>query len=172
MIYILSGNIETGKTTSLLKWTEDRNDVLGILTPGNEDGIRCLLDVNTKEFFEMQTESEIADVITVGRYRFLKTAFDTGNNIIKNAVQNNKSGYIIIDEMGKLELQSEGFHESASLAITETINNTNLHLILIIRTTLLLKMIEKYDITAYQSIVIEDLNQYGKFPQNNDKSKL
>lgn len=162
MIYILSGNIETGKTTSLLKWTEGRNDVLGILTPGNEDGIRCLLDVNTKEFFEMQTDSETADVI-VGRYRFLKTAFETGNNIIKTALKNNKSGYIIIDELGKLELQSEGFHESASLAITETINNTNLHLILIIRTTLLLKVIEKYDITDYQSIMIEDLNQHGNF---------
>lgn len=162
MIYILSGNIETGKTTSLLKWTEGRNDVLGILTPENEDGVRCLLDVNTKEFFEMQTDSETADVI-VGRYRFLKTAFETGNNIIKTALKNNKSGYIIIDELGKLELQSEGFHESASLAITETINNTNLHLILIIRTTLLLKVIEKYDITDYQSIMIEDLNQHGNF---------
>ncbi|QOW11830.1 hypothetical protein Q73A0000_16420 [Kaistella flava (ex Peng et al. 2021)] len=159
MIYILSGNIETGKTSALLKWTEARNDVFGILTPRNKNGIRYLLDVNTKESFEMETDLKMADAVTVGRYRFLKSAFEKGNEIIKKALVNNKSGYIIIDELGKLELKSKGFHESALLAIPETINNDDLHLILIIRTTLLLDIIIKYKITDYQFMVIEDLNQ-------------
>ena len=149
MIYILTGNIETGKTTALLKWTDGRNDIFGILTPRNENNVRYLLDVNTKEIFEMQTDLKIDEVVLVGRYRFLKTAFEKGNSIIKNALKNNKSGYIIIDELGKLELESNGLHESVSLAITETENSSDLHLILIIRTTLLEKAVAKYNLSDY-----------------------
>ncbi|MGA9211828.1 nucleoside-triphosphatase [Kaistella sp.] len=150
MIFILSGNIETGKTTTLLKWTNGRNDVFGILTPRNENDIRYILDINTKEHFEMQADLETPNVIVVGRYRFLKSAFEKGNDIIKNATQNNRSGYIIIDELGKLELKSKGLYPSASVAIRETIHNSELHLILIIRTELLLKTINKFKITDYQ----------------------
>lgn len=159
MIFILSGNIETGKSNALLKWTKGRNDTFGVLTPRNENGIRYLLDVGTKECFEIQTDIETADVILVGRYRFLKAAFKRGNDIIKAALRDNKSGYILIDELGKLELQSKGFHESASLAINATIDNNGLHLILIIRTTLLIQTIKKYNITDYRYIEIEGLNE-------------
>lgn len=159
MIYILSDKIETGKSSTLLKWTQGRNDIFGILTPRGENNIRYILDLATKECFEMQTDLETADAILVGRYRFLKTAFEKVNGIIKKALKNNKSGYIIIDELGKLELHSRGFHESASLAITTTINSNDLHLILIIRNTLLLEIVKKYNITNYQYIAIEKLNE-------------
>ena len=76
-------------------------------------------------------------------------AFEKANSIIKSALKNNKSGYIIIDELGKLELESNGLHESVSLAITETENSSDLHLILIIRTTLLEKAVAKYNLSDY-----------------------
>lgn len=172
MIYLLSGSIGTGKSTALLKWSQGRNDVFGILTPKNKNGIRFILDVNTKECFEMETHSETADVIFVGRYHFLKTAFETGNAIIKRTLKNTKSGYVIIDELGKLELESKGFHESASLAITETINNNHLHLLLIIRSSLLIKMIEKFRISDYQLIAISELNQSLNFRQEIKNNNL
>ena len=167
MIYILSGHIETGKSNALLKWSEGRKDTYGILTPRNENAIRYILDVNTKECFEMQTELETTDVILIGRYRFLKTAFNTGNDIIITALKNNKSGYILIDELGKLELLSKGFHKSASLAINATISNSRLHLILIVRTTLLLEIIKKYNISDYQYITIKDLNERSELTLEN-----
>lgn len=159
MIYILSDHIEIGKTNTLLKWSEGRKDAFGILTPRNENYCRYILDLHSKEIFEMQKDVATDDVISVGRYHFLKSAFKTGNDIIKKAIENNTSGYIIIDELGKLELKSEGFHKAVSLAINATINNVTLHLILIVRTTLLSEIIEKYNLTDYQNITIKDLNK-------------
>lgn len=170
MIYILSGNIKTGKTNALLKWTKDREVTFGFLTPDDEKGIRYMIDAGSKECFEMQSKLEADDVIVIGKYRFLKIAFKRGNDIIKKALKNNKSGYIILDELGKLELQSKGFHESASLAIKATMCNNDLHLILIIRTTLLINIIKKYNVTKHHLITIEDLNEPSELTlKNNDK---
>ena len=49
MIYILTGAIRTGKTTALLNWINNRNDVDGLLCPDNENGKRYFLKVKTKE---------------------------------------------------------------------------------------------------------------------------
>ena len=67
----------------------------------------------------MQANDEETDVIIVGRYRFLETAFKKGNEILQDALTNPKLGYIIIDEVGKLELQSRGFHKSVLSAIAK-----------------------------------------------------
>ena len=171
MIYILSDHIETGKTNALLKWSEGRKDTFGILTPRNENNNRYILDVHTKDSFKMQTDLATADTISVGRYYFLKFAFKIGNSILKKALKNKKSGYIIIDELGKLELQSDGFHEAATLAIKTTINNNALHLILIIRTTLLPEIIEKYNVKDYQFITIKDLDKQLELPLENRNKK-
>lgn len=151
MIYILTGAIETGKTTTLLKWANGRKDVFGMLTPRDKDHLRFGLDVYNNRCFKMQTELQTGDIISVGRYRFLKSAFKKGNAIIKKALSENSAGYIIIDELGKLELQSKGLHESAILAIPKTISSKELHLILIIRESLLTPLIEKYRIVNHQS---------------------
>lgn len=159
MIYILSGDIGIGKTTALLTWAEKRKDVFGILTPRNKNKKRYILDLASKQEFEMETNSDKDETILVGRYRFLASAFNRGNNIIKKALSDHTSGYLIIDEMGKLELESAGFHESALLAINETAKNERLHLILIIRTTLLEDMIKKYNITNPQLMAISDVKR-------------
>ncbi|MEO5788954.1 MAG: nucleoside-triphosphatase [Gelidibacter sp.] len=171
MIYILSDHIETGKTNALLKWSEGRKDTFGILTPRDENNYRYILDVHTTDSFKMQTDLATADTISVGRYHFLKSAFKTGNSILKKALKNNKSRYIIIDELGKLELQSDGFHEATTLAIKTTINSNALNLILIIRTSLLSQIIKKYHITDYQFITIKDLNKQLEFPIENRNKK-
>ncbi len=49
MIYILTGDIRTGKTTALLDWIKDRNDVDGLLCPDSENGMRYFLKVKSKE---------------------------------------------------------------------------------------------------------------------------
>lgn len=159
MIYIISGQIEIGKTTALLRWTVGRTDIFGVLTPRKKNDYRYILDVSTKECFPMQTSILSADSISVGRYYFLKEAFIIGNDIVNKALRCINYGFIIIDELGKLELNSEGFHESISRALTKTVKNKELHLILIIRTTLLYQALEKYQIKDYQLIIINDLNK-------------
>ncbi|WP_439151983.1 nucleoside-triphosphatase, partial [Winogradskyella sp.] len=106
MIYIFSDNIETGKSTTLFNWTKGRKDVYGVLTPRNDKGHRYMLNVKTKKITPLQAKSMDMQTIAVGRYHFLKSAFEIANTIITNAAYEEKNGYIIIDELGKLELIS------------------------------------------------------------------
>ena len=47
MIYIFTGEINSGKTNSLLKWSKEKPYIFGILTPKNEKRERYFLDLNS-----------------------------------------------------------------------------------------------------------------------------
>ncbi len=157
MIYILKGDIETGKSKALLQWSEGRSDVYGVLSPRNDKGERFILNVNTKETFPMQANPSDDSIIAVGRYHFFTSAFKKANSIIFQAVTKNKSGFIIIDELGKLEMNSEGLYKSASEVIQKTKHHKDLHLIIVVRTSLLNTIIKKYDIVDSDIITAKDL---------------
>ncbi|MBT8263401.1 MAG: hypothetical protein KJO05_11305 [Bacteroidia bacterium] len=157
MIFILKGDIETGKSNALLQWTEGRRDVYGVLSPRNDKGERYVLNVNTKETIAMQAHQGGDSIISVGRYHFFSSAFIYANSVILNTLKNYKSGFVIIDELGKLEMNSDGLHGSASIAIQKTNHNNDLHAILVVRTTLLESIREKYNIPNCKVITTEDL---------------
>ena len=52
-IFIETGPINSGKTTRLMEWCKNRNDVYGILTP-KINGKRVFVDVATGDQFEME----------------------------------------------------------------------------------------------------------------------
>ncbi len=158
MIYILTDNIGIGKTTALLKWINGRTDVFGVLSPRHDDNKRYFLDIKTQEQFKMQTCSDNEDCIVVGPYRFLKSAFKKANSIIKSALEQQTSGFIIVDELGKLELRSEGLHQSAVLTIQKTKHQAKLHTIFVVRTTLLEAILKRYDINKSKYLRIEELS--------------
>jgi nucleoside-triphosphatase THEP1 len=147
MIYIFSGLIETGKSSTLLNWIDSRTDAYGVLTPRNKQGNRYILNVKTKNKSPFQAKPSDAETISVGRYHFFKSAFETANSIIKNATNEEENGFIVIDELGKLELRSEGLHPSAQLVINKTRSHKTLHSILVIRHSLLNDIKNKYKIT-------------------------
>ena len=157
MIYLLSGEIESGKSVALLDWAKARNDVYGVLTPRGDNAERFILDVQTKEVFRMEADPWEEDVIEVGRYVFLKSAFSKANAILEKAIETSAKGYVIVDELGKLELRSEGLDTSARKVIEMTRKNDELHSILIIRTSLLSEILKKYEITNYTLISRENL---------------
>lgn len=159
MIYIVSGDIGIGKSYSLLEWVRDRTDVFGVLSPRMVYEDRYFFDVRSKEIFNMQASIVDKNTISVGRYHFLKPAFERANSIIKKSLKHNTSGYLIIDEFGKLELRSEGLHESASLAIDKTLHSEELHLILVVRTSLLEAITKKYNIDKYELITMQELSE-------------
>ncbi|MBL7738817.1 MAG: hypothetical protein JNK14_06325 [Chitinophagaceae bacterium] len=107
-IFILSGPVQSGKTTSLIKRTEKRNDVWGILTPVVE-GKRMFMNVATRHLSEMEAPEEETEVLRIGRFGFSKKSFDRAVEVIREA--KNKEGWLIIDEIGPMELRGEGFHE-------------------------------------------------------------
>ncbi|MEO5948276.1 MAG: nucleoside-triphosphatase [Chitinophagaceae bacterium] len=106
-IYILTGAIQSGKTTSLLNWSATRNDVHGILTPV-VNGKRVFMNAYTKEQFPMEATEEEKETLTVGRFTFSKTSFEKAILIIREAIP--KGSWLVIDEIGPLELNSQGFY--------------------------------------------------------------
>jgi nucleoside-triphosphatase THEP1 len=112
IIFILTAPVHSGKTTSLINWSAARNDVHGILTPV-VGGKRVFMNAQTKEQFPMEATGPSAplrtDVITVGRFVFSKAAFDKAIQTIRDAIT--KKDWLVIDEIGPMELRGEGFCE-------------------------------------------------------------
>jgi nucleoside-triphosphatase THEP1 len=107
-VFILTGPIQTGKTTSLVKWSENRNDVFGILTPV-VNGKRMFMNVHARHLFDMEATDGETQAISVGRFTFSKTNFNKAIQIIRSSMD--KEGWLMIDEIGPLELRGEGFCE-------------------------------------------------------------
>lgn len=161
MIYILSGNIRTGKTTALLEWSKNRDDVDGILCPDNEFGKRYFLEIKSKKTFPLEIESNSSinsqNITRIGSFHFLKSAFEKSNDYLMQISKKGESKYVIIDELGKLELKNEGLHKSASHLISSLETNQNHHLILVVRSSLLDEIITHYDISDFLIMQLEDL---------------
>lgn len=83
-IYILSAPKGSGKTSSLLQWSSERNDVYGILSPVVE-GKRMFLDMQSREAFPMEAVEGEAAVFKVGKYIFSRNAFDRAIDILDRA---------------------------------------------------------------------------------------
>jgi nucleoside-triphosphatase THEP1/ABC-type thiamin/hydroxymethylpyrimidine transport system permease subunit len=107
-IFILTGPKQTGKTTSLMSWLVGRSDVTGILTPV-VNGLRFFMNAKTKEQFNMEAERGEAETLTVGRFIFSKNNFDKAAQIIREDMDT--EGWLVIDEIGPMELKGEGFCE-------------------------------------------------------------
>jgi len=105
MIFILTAPIQSGKTTSLINWSAERKDVHGIFTPV-VGGKRIFMNAQTKEPFPMEATGE-DETLVVGRFVFSKTGFDQAIQIIRDSIT--KKGWLVIDEVGPLELRGEGF---------------------------------------------------------------
>src|SRR5689334_7055186 len=125
MIFILTAAIRSGKTTSLIKWSAERNDVHGILTPVVE-GKRVFMNAATKEQFPMEATGT-EETLLVGRFVFSKAGFDKAIQIIRDAID--KEGWLIIDEIGPLELRGEGFHD----VLNEVLEKRKGKIILVVR---------------------------------------
>jgi nucleoside-triphosphatase THEP1 len=106
-VIILSRTIQTGKTTSLVNWSEGRKDVTGILTPV-VNGKRVFMDAHTREQFGMEASEMDVDVLSVGRFVFSKASFERAQRVIRGGV--GQRGVLVIDEVGPLEMRGEGFH--------------------------------------------------------------
>ncbi len=120
-IYILTAPIQSGKTTSLLNWSEKRNDVYGILTPV-VNGKRVFMNAHTKEQFPMEAATGEKETLTVGRFKFSETGFEKAIQIIREPIP--KDSWLIIDEIGPLEIKGEGFSSIVKKVLTDRNDKT------------------------------------------------
>ncbi len=125
-VFILTAPIQTGKTTSLVNWSEKRTDVYGILTPV-VDGKRMFMNAYNRQLFLMEAKEEETKTLSIGRFTFSKANFDKAIQIIRDAID--KKGWLVIDEIGPMELRGEGFSD----VVKEVLANRKHNILLVVR---------------------------------------
>jgi nucleoside-triphosphatase THEP1 len=145
-IYVLSRPIRSGKTTQLQEWLKTQADAAGILTP-DIGGKRMIYDIARNKFHSFEVDQTYgADVIMVGKFLFAKTAFTQAQEIIEKAMAG-QYDWTIIDEVGKLEVeQGEGFEPAILRLVRAFQSGKKGKLLLVIRDSLLVKAMEKYEL--------------------------
>ena len=139
---IVSGPINSGKTTRLTEWCKNRKDVYGILTP-KINGKRVFVDVATGAQFEMEAQENEENVLSIGKYIFSVAGFDQAKEILKHA-SDKKNAFLIIDEVGPLELKGEGF--SVELKALLDSKDDSLQVIIVVRESLVEEVVVYYGI--------------------------
>jgi nucleoside-triphosphatase THEP1 len=125
-IYILTAPIQSGKTTSLINWSTERKDVCGILTPVFNNK-RMFMNIATGQLFAMEAGYGETATLTVGRFIFSQINFNNAIQIIREAIHT--PGWLVIDEIGPLELNGQGFHD----VLKEVLMQRKNKLVLVVR---------------------------------------
>ncbi len=141
--YILTGPVRSWKTTTLVNWSGKRKDVHGILSPLAGEK-RVFMNARNREQFPMEAEPDESPVLSVGRFKFSKNNFDRAIGIIRDAI--GKEGWLIIDEIGPLELRGEGFHD----VLRETLAQRKDKLLLVVRAGLIEKVKKYFVVNAIE----------------------
>ncbi len=136
-IYILTAPVQTGKTTAVINWAATRNDVYGILTPV-VNGMRIFMNAQTKEQFPMEAAEGETDILTIGKFIFSKAGFEKAIQVIRDTVD--KRGWLVIDEIGPMELQGIGFTE----ILKEILTTRKEKIVLVVREGLAEKVKEQF----------------------------
>jgi nucleoside-triphosphatase THEP1 len=157
MIYILSGPVNSGKTTQLFNFAAKRNDVFGFLCP-YIDGKRCIFDLRYGIYYPLELDEKKVDSIEIGRFVFDKAGFLRMHDILESAFTRKEMNWFIIDEIGKLEIRDLGLEPALSHFIEkyksiETKKPFNL--LLVIRDYLFEDVIKKYNLQ--EARLIEDI---------------
>jgi nucleoside-triphosphatase THEP1 len=122
-----------------MNWASDKDDIYGVLTP-IVNGKRVFMNVATKEQFPMEAKKEELDKISIGKHAFSKKGFEKAIAIIN--IARPKRGWLIIDEIGPLELLGQGFSKVLNEVIAEA--NEQLHLLIVVRKELVEKIKEQF----------------------------
>lgn len=106
-IYILTGAVHSGKTTALTAWSQRTASVIGVLSPDIE-GKRHFMLLPGRKILPMEATETDTRILEIGRWRFSKDAFSTSIDYLKAQLKQ-PADWLIIDEIGPLELRNEGF---------------------------------------------------------------
>jgi len=146
-IFIYCGSVHSGKTTRLIKWLIDKNNVQGIISP-IIDGNRFLVNINSdeKRKLEIESGSSQENVIKVGNYIFDKSVFEWACEIILGSIKSNPD-WLIIDEVGPLELQDEGLAKAVNKVFSEKDYLLKTNVVFVVREQLLNDFLNHYNLS-------------------------
>ncbi len=143
-IYILTGEVNSGKTTALRKWCNNIKRCGGILQP-KINGERYITNIRTgeKKLLSVSKKTTNQNVISVGNYTFSNLTFTWARNVLLNEVKKNPP-WFIVDEFGKLELKGLGLEPAVGTLINSVSADTKTNMIIVIRDYLVGEFQKKY----------------------------
>ena len=153
-IIIFSRPRNSGKTSELIDWCNNQENSAGILMP-DVNGLRKMYDIQTRTMFDAEHNIAIATneaLVSIGNFHFYQSSFDIANYNIDKAINQQKK-YVLIDEVGKLELNHQGFYKSVNMAVQSVSDKTySGTLILTVRDVLLEKVLDSFSISNYNIV--------------------
>lgn len=156
-IIVYTGPVQTGKTTAVIEWAKTRKDIYGIAQPVIEER-RYLTDLNTNETRLLETDGENTGIITVGKFKFLRSTFEWAKIMLLYAAKQ-KPGWLIIDEFGKLELKDKGLEPVVTYLVNNCEQLESSNLLIVIRDYLLDNSLSKLSLSSGNIRVIKNLSE-------------
>ncbi|MCX8011356.1 MAG: hypothetical protein N3A61_09400 [Ignavibacteria bacterium] len=147
MIYIFCDKVHSGKTSRLMEWIKNLNNVDGILAP-IVNGRRHLLAIKSNEtrVLEISNPDVNAKIVSVGKYFFNEEVFKWGRQVLTKAFNSNIH-WLIVDEVGILELDEKGLEPAIGVIINQAKLKFEINVVLVVRDSLVEDVIQKYNLS-------------------------
>jgi nucleoside-triphosphatase THEP1 len=144
-IFIYSGPIHSGKTTRLEAWIDKIQSVDGILTPIINNK-RYIKYISTDELHLLESEPGVLENFQqIGKYKFRTEIFQQAHDYILGLIDQLPK-WIVIDEIGFLELGGQGFEPAVTNLIHKLKTRPDVNLIIVIRDYLREKVLDFYQL--------------------------
>ncbi len=151
-IFIISGAVGEGKTTQISKIVEflkaQNIPVGGILSPRRMENDTTIgydvVDIATSHRKQFLTLTTDPDQRSIGNYAIHPSGLQAGQAALTLEI-NHRNKVVVIDEVGKLELDNKGWANS----LNELVDHSNLHMIWSVRTTFTEQVIQKWNLQDY-----------------------
>lgn len=143
-VYVLTGEIRSGKTTSLMKWAGTQKNIGGIFQPVIEEK-RFIYNIRFRTLKPLETD-EKENVTSIGRYNFSNQTFAWSQDILI-ACLDKELEWIVIDEIGPLELSGKGL-EPVFSKILNVRENFSAKILCVVREEILEKFIDHYNLRS------------------------
>ncbi|MDD2549000.1 MAG: nucleoside-triphosphatase [Bacteroidales bacterium] len=157
-VFIITGTVGEGKTTQVQKIVNELQSrgipSSGIYSPrimelGQTTGYD-VVDIETGGREPFLRLAEIENHERIGRYSILPKGYDFGRTALKRSKLNN-SRLVIIDEVGRLDLDNQGWAEN----IDELVNSSQF-LIFAVRDVFADEVVKKWDLKDYSIFKVSD----------------
>jgi nucleoside-triphosphatase THEP1 len=157
-IFIITGAIGQGKTTQVIKIVDSllkkEISISGIFAPRiMENGVTIgydIVDIETNIREPFLRDNADTGLPKIGKYTIFPKGLEKGINVLnKSAVD--KPHIVVIDEVGKLELNNQGW----STNITELVNGHSI-MLLAVRDSFTEQVIEKWNLKHYSVFTVSD----------------
>lgn len=158
-INILTGPTQSGKTTRLITWVKFHKHIAGILSPvlNNQRYLYSILKNDYRRLEAPVTEIMDDEIISIGKYSFLQSAFSWARKELTKAIEVNPS-WLIIDEIGPLEMSGKGLEPAVSKVLKKFKRSADHRLILVVRERMLEEVISGYQLQNLFSLDINFLD--------------